>query len=51
MDMNHTTLFALAALAALGIVTSTVYSLMVAAGAVRYRLLAGGPSRPPIIRR
>jgi ceramide glucosyltransferase len=46
MDMNHTTLFALAALAALGIVTSTVYSLMVAAGAVRFRLLAGGAEPP-----
>ena len=47
MYSSHIVLVALAALAAFGIVTSTVYSLMVAAGVVRFRLLAAGAEPPP----
>ncbi len=47
MNVAHTFLVALAALAAFGIVTSTIYSLMVAVGVVRFRVLAAGAVPPP----
>jgi ceramide glucosyltransferase len=47
MNVAHTFLIALAALAAFGIVTSTIYSLMVAVGVVRFRVLAAGAEPPP----
>jgi ceramide glucosyltransferase len=47
MNVAHIFLVALAALAAFGIVTSIVYSLMVAVGVARFRVLAAGAEPPP----
>ncbi len=46
MTFGHTALLALGALAALGVTTSTVYSLLVALGAVRFQRGAAGGQTP-----